>query len=165
MNGTSPPVTFSYELWIAMFPMFSPLSQIQGQAYFNSACLICWNSCQNPIFGDGNLETLLLYLTSHFAQLLCPKDSNGNPAATGQAASGLVGRISSAQQGSVNVQTEWPTDGNTSAQEKFLAQTEFGAAYFAMTAQYRTGYYAARPTRVINGIYPAIGSGFRRWSN
>jgi hypothetical protein len=95
-----------------MFPVFSPLTSAQGQAYFNSACLICANSCSNPIFGDGNLETLLLYLTSHFAMLLCPKDSNGNPAATGQAPSPLVGRISSAQQGSVNVQTEWPMDGN-----------------------------------------------------
>lgn len=162
MNGgiTNPPVTFSYTTWVAMFPEFGALSAEQGQAYFNLACLICGNTCSNPINADGNLATLLYVLTSHEAWLRCPKDNNGNPAATGTPASPLVGRISSAQQGSVNVQLEWPLDGNSVAQEKYLAQTPYGAKYWADTAQYRTSRYAARPTRVVNGYFPGSGFGW-----
>lgn len=149
----TPPVTFSDATWVAMFPEFTPLTTAQGQAYFNMACLICGNSCTNPAFGDGNLSSLLYFLTSHFAWLNCPKDGNGNPAATGGAASPLVGRISSANEGSVSVQTEW-TGGDKSSLESFLLQTKYGAAYYAMTSQYRTARYVGVPRGVINGAYP-----------
>lgn len=150
------PVVFNYATWIAMFPLFSPLTTEQGQGYFNLACLVCANNACNPANADGNLATLLYLLTCHFAWLNCPKDPNGNPAATGQAASALVGRISNASEGTVSVQTEWPMDGSATAQEKFLAQTEWGAAYWAATAQYRTARYLAMPTIVVNGLYPGI---------
>jgi len=157
MNGTSPPVTFSQETFVAMFPEFSPLTPAQGQAYFNSASLVFANSASNPANADGNLASLLYWLTAHFAWLLCPKDGSGNPAATGQGASQLVGRISSAAEGSVNVQTEWPTDGGASAQEKFLTQTKYGAFFWSATAQYRLAHYAARPTRVVlGGFFPGF---------
>jgi len=157
MNGTSPPVTFSQETFVAMFPEFAPLTPAQGQAYFNNASLVFGNSASNPANADGNLASLLYWLTAHFAWLQCPKDGNGNPAATGQIASQLVGRISSAAEGSVNVQTEWPTDGGTSAQEKFLMQTKYGAFFWAATSQFRTARYAARPTRVIlGGLFPGF---------
>ena len=157
MNGTSPPVVFDYQTWVAMFPEFSPLTTAQGQAYFNLACLMCANSCSNPIFCDGNLATLLYVLTSHEAWLRCPKDASGNPAATGAAASTIVGRITDASEGSVSVSTEWPMDGNTSAQEKYLAQTPYGAKYWADTAQYRTARYAALPTIVLpGGLFPGF---------
>jgi Protein of unknown function (DUF4054) len=150
MNGTTPPVTFSFEIWIASFPEFSALTPAQGQAYFNDASLICANSASNPINADGNLAALLYWLTSHFAWLKCPKDANGNPAATGQVASQLVGRISNASEGSVSVQTEWEMGGDATAMEKFLTQTKYGAAYWSMTSQYRTAHYLARPTIVQN---------------
>lgn len=165
MNGTTPPVTFSSATWVAMFPEFTPLTPAQGQAYFMAASTICANSACNPINADGNLATLLYWLTSHFAWLLCPKDANGNPAATGQMASQLVGRISDAAEGSVNVSVDWPTGADTTALEKFLAQTKYGAAYWAMTSQYRTARYLARPTIVVNGIFPGVfspGGFFRR---
>lgn len=164
MNGTSPPVTFNFATWTAMFSEFSALTPDQGQAYFNQACLICANSCSNPIFGDGNLPALLYTLTSHFAWLFCPKDDNGNPAATGSAAAQTVGRISSAGEGSVNVQTEWNVQNQTSM-EAFLTQTKYGAAYWASTSQYRTARYLARPTVVVNGLLPGVwgpGGFFRR---
>ena len=155
---TCGPVTFSYATWIAMFPLFSPLTQEQGLAYFNLATLICANTSTNPINRDGNLAALLYLLTCHFAWLNCPKDASGNPAATGSPPSGLVGRISNATEGSVSVTTEWNA-GSSSDLEAFLTQTEWGASYWAMTAQYRTARYLARPTRVVNGIGFGFGRG------
>ena len=156
MNGTSPPVTFSYATWTAMFPEFSALTPEQGTAYFMQASTICANSCSNPINADGNLAALLYMLTSHFAWLNCPKDANGNPAATGTPASALVGRISSAAEGSVNVQTEWETGGDASSLQAFLTQTKYGAQYWAAIQQYRTARYLANPTLVVNGLLPGL---------
>ena len=165
MNGTTPPVTFDYATWVAMFPEFSPLTPAQGNAYFMDATMICANSATNPINADGNLAALLYWLTSHFAWLLCPKDPSGNPAATGAVASQLVGRISDAAEGSVHVSTDWQMGADATALEKFLAQTKYGAAYWAMTSQYRTARYLARPTIVVNGAFPGVfspGGFFRR---
>lgn len=164
MNGTTPPVTFNYETWIALFPEFSPLSEAQGNAYFMRATDVCANSCSNPINATGNLASLLYLLTSHVAWLSCPKDANGNPAATGQAASQLVGRISSANEGTVSVQTELDDTGNSSALDSWLQQTKYGLEYLAKIAQYRTAVYLANPTVVVNGILPGLwnAGGFRR---
>ena len=156
MNGTTPPVVFDFQTWVASFPEFSALTPAQGQAYFNDATLICANSASNQINRDGNLAALLYWLTSHFAWLKCPKDANGNPAATGQIASQLVGRISDAAEGSVHVTTDWQMGGDATALEKFLAQTKYGAAYWAATSQYRTARYLARPTIVVNGRFPGV---------
>ena len=164
MNGTSPPVTFSLETWQAMFPEFSALTSAQGNAYFMQATTICGNSCSNPIYGDGNLAALLYTLTSHFAWLSCPKDANGNPAATGTPASELVGRISSAAEGSVNVQTELELGADTGALQAFLSQTKYGLSYWAAIQQYRTARYLPNPTIVVNGLFPGVWGpgGFRR---
>jgi Protein of unknown function (DUF4054) len=155
----TPVVTFNFETWTSMFPEFSALTPTQGAAYFARAGLICGNEASNPINCDGNLSPLLYLLTSHIAWLSCPKDGNGNPAATGTPASQLVGRISNASEGSVSVQTEWNRS-NPSSLEAYLIQTKYGAEYWAQTAQYRTARYLARPTIVVNGAYPAIYPGF-----
>jgi hypothetical protein len=153
MNGISPPFAFSLDTWIAMFPEFTQITQPYGQAYWNNATLICANSCTNPAAGDGNLQALLYWLTSHFAWLQSARDANGNPVVAGtagaQAPSPLVGRISDATEGSVSVATEWNAS-DPSALENFLTQTKYGAAYWAMTSQYRTARYLARPTIVQN---------------
>lgn len=142
----TPPVTFDFAQWIALFPEFTPLNNAMGNAYFIRATgSIIGNSTTNPIFNDGNLPYLIYLATAHVAALNCPRDASGNPAQSGNPASTLVGRINSASQGSVSVQTEWPAS-DPSAQEKFLMQTKYGAEYWSATAQYRTARYAARPT-------------------
>jgi Protein of unknown function (DUF4054) len=154
--GTSPPVSFSYATFIASFPEFSALSSGQVQAYFNRATgSIIGNSVTNPIFNDGNLPYLIYLATAHVAWLNCPKDANGNPAATGANSppANLVGRISTANEGSVSLALEWPLDGNSSAQEKYLSQTKYGVEFWAALAPYRTAQYAARPTIVRNGRF------------
>jgi hypothetical protein len=152
VNGTSPPVTFDFDTWVAMFPEFAALTPGQGQAYFYRASGLCANSCSNPMFGDGVLPYRLYLLTSHFAWLSCPRDDSGNPAATGQPASALVGRISSATEGSVTVQTELEMGSDTSAWEAELTQTKYGLEYLAKLAPYRTAVYLANPTVVLNGL-------------
>lgn len=150
---TSPPVTFDYPTWTAMFPEFATLTPAQGSAYFMRATgSIIANDVTNPIYGDGNLPYLIYLVTAHVAWLNCPKDGGGNPAATGAPASQQVGRISGATEGSVSVQFDWPM-GDASAQEKYLAQTKYGAEYWAATAQYRTARYCARPTIVVGGRF------------
>ena len=149
---TAPPVTFSFATWIAMFPEFGALSSDMGQGYFNRACLTFANSITNPAFGDGNLAALLYLVTSHVAWLSCPRDGDGNPAASGTAPNQLVGRIASAGEGSVNVATEYK--GSGSPNEEYFAQTRYGLEFWANTAQYRTSRYLARPTRI--GLFPGL---------
>ena len=72
--------------------------------------------------------------------------------------------ISNASEGSVSVQTEWNAGSNQDDIEAFLIQTKYGAAYWAMTAQFRTARYMARPTIVAGAPYPAIG-GFGWWGS
>jgi hypothetical protein len=162
--GSSPPVTFSYATFVATFPEFSALTAGQAQAYFNRATgSIIGNSTTNPIFCDGNLPYLIYLVTAHVAWLNCPKDANGNPAATGQASSGSqVGHITNANEGSVSLALDYPLGTDSTAQEKYLAQTKYGVEYWAATAQYRTAQYAALPTIVVGGRFrnPWIGRGF-----
>jgi hypothetical protein len=159
----TPPVTFDFPTWTAMFPEFSALTAAQGAAYFMGATDICANSCSNPIFLNGNLASLLYLATSHVAWLRCPKDENGNPAAQGAPASELVGRISSASEGSVSVQTDLDKTGNSSALDAYLQQTKYGLEDLAKIAQFRTARYMPNPTRVATGVFPgAFGGRFRR---
>jgi hypothetical protein len=118
---------------------------------------IVGNATSNPAFGDGRLPYLCYLATSHIAWLSCPKDANGNPSATGQAASPLVGRISSAQEGSVNVQTELELGTDMGSIQAYLSQTKYGLEYLEAIATYRTARYLANPTRVVlGGLYPGV---------
>ena len=131
-----------------MYPEFSALTSAQGNGYFLRASLYFANDTGSPAYADGNMAALLYLLTSHIAWLNCPKDANGNPAATGTLASQLVGRISSASEGSVSVQTEW--NGKPGSFEAWMIQTKYGAEFWTMTAQYRTARYLANPTIMLN---------------
>ena len=154
MTTSTPPVVFDPTAFAEMFPEFAPLTTAQLNGYFMRAELIFANSVSNPAYGDGNMPGLFNLLTAHIAYLNCPKDANGNPAATGTAASQLVGRISSANQGSVSVSVEYQGDGAPNA--AYFSQTKYGAEFWAATAQYRTARYLARPTIVINGLLPGL---------
>jgi len=164
--ANTPPVTFDFNFWIALFPEFAALNSTLGQAYFTRATgSIIANSVNNPIFGDGNLQYLIYLVTSHVAWLSCPKDANGNPSATGTPPSGSqVGRVASGTEGSVTVSFEW-AGGDKKSLEAYLIQTRYGAEYWAATAQYRTARYAARPTIVVGGYFrnPIVGPGSGWW--
>ena len=151
MTVSNPPIIFNYETWVALFPEFAPVSPTQGAAYFMRATnTFAANSCSNPAFGDNRLEYLIYLATSHVAYLSCPKDANGNPAATGTQASQLVGRISSASEGSVSVSVEYQVGSDMDQLSAYLDSTKYGAEYYAAISDYRTAVYLANPTRVVN---------------
>ena len=161
----TPAVTFNYAAWVARYPEFSAIGQPLAQAYFDEADSYCANDTCNPAFcvtvyaGSSPvplLARLLYMLTAHIAWLNAPRDANGVPAATGQPASPLVGRISSAAEGSVNVGIE--LNGSGSPSEAFFTQTKYGFAFWQATAQFRTFRYAAQPTRVASAIFPFVPS-------
>ena len=74
-------------------------------------------------------------LVAHRAELQNRIDS-GN--------TGLVGRISSATEGSVSISSDYLSSPTALAQ--WLNQTPYGADYYAMTAQYRTALWFAGTT-------------------
>lgn len=147
----TPAVTFDYAVWVARYPEFAAVSELQALGYFQEAGLYCANEACNPAFTV--LPTLLNMLTAHIAWLNAPRDAAGNPASAGQPASSLVGRINSASEGSVSVQTENQYDPGT---PQWYQQTKYGSAYWAATAQFRTARYSARPTVVVGGIFPYV---------
>lgn len=154
---TTPAVQFSYTTWITLYPEFAACSEPQGQAWFDKADLYFANEVCNPYYanGAGRFAQLLYMLTSHIAWLSAPRDANGNPAEKGSPAPAVVGRISSAGEGSVNVSTEWKDSGSPS--ESWFLQTRYGAEFWQATLQLRTAQYRALPTRVVNGVYPSVG--------
>lgn len=143
-----PAVTFDYALWTARYPEFSGVQKPLAQLYFDEAGLYLANEESNPCFSAGILPTLLNMVTAHIAAL--------NSIRNGQDPSPLVGRISSASEGSVNVSVEWKGSGSPS--EEWWTQTKYGAAFWQATASYRQMRYFANPTVVWGGISPLVSS-------
>jgi Protein of unknown function (DUF4054) len=157
MNIPNPPVTFDFAKWIDIFPIFANVTQGQGQNWFNRATYICGNDPRSPaICVPGMLEDLLYLLTAHIAWLNAMRDSNGNPAATGQPPSPIVGRINSATQGSVSVGADMGDATAGSPSQPWYMQTAWGAEYWAATAPFRTARYVALPTVVPGPVYPGL---------
>jgi hypothetical protein len=140
--------TFTYADFIAAYPAFaSAPPQATLEAYFALAGEV-WlrNDGSGPV-RTTTLQTQLLYmLTAHLAQLFSGPDGN-DP-------SGLVGRISSATEGSVTVATEYEGTMNSA----FFTQTPYGAAFWSATSAFRSfPAYLPGPTRFGNGIAPGFG--------
>lgn len=138
----TPVVTFNAATWKAMFPQFDAVPDPVANGYFLRAGLLFTNSASNPAYRDGNMETLFYLLVSHIATLSAPAGAAGTTPSGPQ----LVGRLTSASQGSVSVGAQW--DGSGSPSEAWFLQTQFGAEFWQATAQYRTARYLARPTYV-----------------
>ena len=144
-------VVFDYGSFISSFPQFSTIAQ---------GALLLNNSCRSAVKDAPTREYLLFLLVAHITTLL-----NGS---NGQAPTGIVGRISEAQQGSVRVRSEYAGTRNTTESEAYYSQTQYGAMFWKMTAQYRTMRYYAPPQRCYgpslyvygNGSNPFIGGGF-----
>lgn len=151
------PVQFSYSLWISQFPEFSPLSPEQGAFYFSLATIVHRNDGTGPVTDPTVQLNLLNLMTSHMATLYAQSLGDQSPGAP-KTANSPVGRISSATEGSVTVQTDY---GSTiSQQQAFCIQTKYGATWWALTAQYRTARYipgALQP----GGLGAPYGGAFR----
>jgi hypothetical protein len=129
---------FEYQTWAFQFPELA-VSVPPGQAagYFARACNFISNTPRSRI-QDIPTRTALLYLaTAHIAAM--------NATVNGQAPSNLVGRISSATEGSVSVSTEMTAPGSAG----WWATTRYGYECWSAMAPYRTFHYAANPRPVV----------------
>lgn len=128
----TPAITFNPTNWKARYPVFAAVNDGVAQLYFNEATLYCANQI-NPVPNTDELTTLLNMLTAHVAWLAGAGTNNGSSSGAGP-----VGRLSNAAEGSVNVAFENLFPPGTA---QWYQQTQFGAAYWAATAKYRTMRY------------------------
>jgi len=121
-------VTFDYTSWAIRFPeLATSISSTLAQLYFNEACYYCDNTATSPITDLGMRSVLLNLLVAHLAFINDPSKNTQ-----------LVGRVSKAQEGSVNVQT---TIGMVPWSAEWYYQTKYGMQYWTMTMQFRTAQY------------------------
>lgn len=124
-------ITFNPAAWKAAYPAFNYLTDPQAENYFNMATIVHRNDGGGPVNNAAQQTNLLWLLTAHVAQLFAPS-------ASGQPSSGLVGRISQAAEGSVNVSVELPQMSQNAA---WFTQTQYGLMYWQATAPFRTMRY------------------------
>lgn len=141
-------VTFNYQAWAARFPeLADAVAEPLAQVYFNETSLYVTNDTAGVIKDPVALLSILNLLTAHLAAMNTPMN--------GQPASPLVGRISSATQGSVTVQATLDLPPGS---PQWFAQTRYGAAVWQALSPYRTMRFVPGRARNMN---PWIG-GYRR---
>lgn len=112
------------------YPEFATVADALLGAYFVESTAYL-NNTDSSIVTDVVLRSMLLnMLTAHVAAM--------NSGVNGQAASGLVGRVSSASEGSVSVSVD---AGPVSGSSAWFMATRYGAAFWNATARFRTMRY------------------------
>lgn len=129
-----------YAAWTARYPEFSGVGQPAYALYFAEAGLFCRNDGSGPVTTAAAQSALLQMMTAHIAALYSQSQGDPTPGAA-KNANTPVGRISDATQGSVSVRIDWPSSADSSAMEKWLSQTKYGAQYWAATLVYRQMRY------------------------
>lgn len=133
-------VQFDWNRFSAAYPEIAGIGESLATEYFGIATQIQRNDGGGPITDPVRQLSLLNMLVAHVAQLFAPRDANDNPAATGNPPPSVVGQVTSASEGSVSVGTQ-AMKGYETAQAAWLAQTRYGAMYWAATASFRTMRY------------------------
>lgn len=126
-------VQFDAAEFVAIYPEFNvaPVTNANLLYNFGLASILLNNSCCSVV-QDANIRMALLYLlTAHMTAL--------GQGSGGQAPSGIVGRVDSAAEGSVNVSASYATE--VSQSMAYFIQTKYGAEFWALTATYRTARY------------------------
>lgn len=123
-------VVFNIEAFRERYPEFNSVSDARLNAYFVEATVYLDNTDCSPVTDAAVRSACLNMLVAHLAAI--------NSGAGGQASSGVVGRVTSASQGSVSVSVD---AGPSSASSWWYLQTPYGAAYWQATARYRTFRY------------------------
>ena len=136
-------VAFDYTAWSTRYPELSgTVAQPLAQLYFNEAQFYCDNSVTSLIIDSsvgGQRSMLLNMVTAHIAAM----NMTGS--------SPLVGRINSASEGSVSVQTQ---NDYPPGSAQWFQQTKYGAAYWAAVAQYRVAMFIPGNARIMDPFNP-----------
>lgn len=129
-------VLFDYDRWSRRYPeLVADVPSVVAQELFDEAGVVYLNNSSASLVTDlGQRAVLLNMVVAHLASI----GGAGQPGG----ASGMVGRISKATEGTVSVEADI---GETSAGAAFWAQTPYGFAFWRATASYRTFQY--RPGR------------------
>lgn len=121
---------FDYAVWAARYPeLAASVDATLAGSYFIEAGLYLDNTDASPVVDVPQRLLLLNMLVAHIAIL--------SSAARG----GLVGRLSTATEGSVTINAEMETPGTAA----WFAQTQPGAAFWQATTVYRTMRYLPGP--------------------
>lgn len=128
-------VTFDAAAFVVRYPEFSTVSAGLLGAYFSEATMYLSNTDASRVSDPVQRAVLLNMLTAHIAAL------NGS-GVNGAGASGMVGRINSASEGSVSASAEFATA--TNGTQAWFYQTQYGTAYWAASARFRTMQYVGR---------------------
>ena len=132
-------VTFNYTEWVTGYPAFAAVPEpLVVGTVLPLAEVYLRNDGGGPVTTAAIQTALLNLIVAHVCQLLFGP--------TGGSPSGLVGRISSASEGSVSVSMDFPTTPSNA----WFMQTSYGAAFWQATAQYRTMRYLPGPQRLNN---------------
>jgi hypothetical protein len=132
-------VTFDFTEWLLAYPEFGGITEQSAKDMFFRTTLFIDNLATSP-FCDLTQRKWILYMgTAHMAALFATFGS--------VVPSPLQppGRIASAGEGSVNASFDFIA-AKTNVQA-FWNQTKYGAAVYAATLAFRTGFYVAGPLR------------------
>jgi Protein of unknown function (DUF4054) len=135
-------VAFDWTYFSTFFPECSAPGLGILQMVFNQAGLFCDNSPTSPVADSsvGGQRYLFLHLiTAHLSAI-----HYGTTGKNGQPATPLVGRINSATEGSVTVQTELKVPDGV---PQYWAQTKYGIEFWAASSAYRQMFYIPGPRR------------------
>lgn len=150
-------VAFNYTTWVQLFPQFAYVPQPVVTEFFNLATSFHRNDGGGPVSSSQMQTSCLNLVLAHLLQLFGPKaDGTGQP----NRDANVVGRITNASEGSVSVATELAAGQNQNA--SFWTQTQYGEAYWALTAPFRTMRYILAPPKPVNP-WPIFGSGPGGW--
>jgi hypothetical protein len=132
-------VSFNYNTWVTRYSEFASVDPFLVNDYFIEATIFHRNDGGGPVANSNQQLLLLNMATAHICALNAPQ--NGQPSPT------LVGRISQASEGSVNVSADMDLPPGSA---QWWNQTKYGAAYWAATAVFRTFRYKAAWPRNFN---------------
>lgn len=125
-------VAFVQASFLEEYPEFVPTIAnypTAAKVCFANACLYLDNTETSRV-PDPPRGALLMMLTAHILTLRF--------GVNGKVPSGLVGRVASAGEGSVNVSADM---GPTTASSAWYQQTQYGASYWRASAPYRRAIY------------------------
>lgn len=123
-------VTFDPIAFKAAYPEFATIPDAALNANFGFAQLQLNNSCRSAVKDASVRETLLNLVVAHITQL---RNGTVNGSATG-----VVGRVSYAMEGSVMASVDM---GSIVLGQAYWMQTQWGALFWSSTAIYRAFRY------------------------
>jgi hypothetical protein len=140
---------FDSAMFLARYPEFNAVPVPTLQTYFYEAQLYLNNSPCSIVQNVFKRLVLLNMLTAHIAFLGGALTADGQPRP--------VGRVNQAGEGTVNASFEYtqPTPGSG----PWFLQSQYGAAFWQATTQYRSATYFPRPTKVEGFTGTRLGTG------